>query len=154
MRLRRWARRAAAVTEAAGGTAGLILTVRLLARTGLRPAVIVLAAVLVILFGGMLLAAGLLWWGKTGGRLTTVLVQVVQLPYVITGPISYGFHAPVALIAGIGNDGWHLTGSWRSGFLLDFDSDPSPWLVAINLVALAVIILTILSREPAPGRRT
>ena len=148
----------AALIEALGGLLLAALIVRLLVRAGPRPVVLVLAAALALVAGLTLLAGLWLWQGHLRGRVLSLAMQALQLPHVVTSPVVFHFDAPASVAVGLGPDGTpHAAAIWRAGLRVAWDADPDPTWIGVNLVALfvvAVVVLTWRRRTaamPAPG---
>lgn len=151
-------RRLVAVLQGIGGLLGLALVVRLLSRTGFRLLPVLVAVVLTAIFSLFLLAALLLWRDMRGGRALTILLCLLQLPQLATGPLTYRFFSPVSLAAGLRLEGGvYFASSVRPALTVTLDSSPDPRFVALNLVPLLVLLLLShprLRRRAAPAEAT
>src|SRR5689334_11537343 len=119
-----WLRRTLALVEIGGGVWGLIRTVQHLWHSGLSSIALVIVAIVTLLFV-LLLAAGLLLWSdRWGGRSMSLILQLVQLPHVVTSPFGFFFGSPVSLSAGLlMAGGFKFSPIWNPsvGFALDSD---------------------------------
>jgi hypothetical protein len=87
-----------------------------------------------------------LWRQRRTGWRHSVLVQLLQTVWVDTAKFTYLFAAGCGAWFGFGSEGitrrhaWlsEFQLGWRSGFGPQFDAHP--WLIAVNIVALAAAV--------------
>ena len=113
-----------------------------------------IAALELFALGAIAAFAGLMLWreGRRGVPLSAV-VQIMQLPHVVSGVVTYAVASPVAIVIGAGAAGLpHLQlMPWVDVQLGVGGESPGPW-IGINLVALvALFALVQIGATPVDG---
>ncbi len=145
-------RRAVALVQGAGGVGLVLLAVKVAMRA--RPSVLLalVVATLALVAAAFLLASALLWRGGRGGRALSAVLQFLQLPHLVTGPIAYLFCTPLSLAAGFeasGRPRWQAV--LRPALAITPDADPDVAWIGVNLLALACLLALALARPRRVG---
>ena len=133
-----WISRAIALVEVIGGAVGIGL-----ASQGLHSNAWFLALLVMLVYTWSVIAGVKLWRQRDGGWVHSIVVQVLQIPWIITPHLSYQFAVGCGAWLGFGSDGWvksralasRFDFSWATGFGPQFDN--APWHLAFNIVAIA-----------------
>ena len=149
-------RRLVALVEIVGGLALVAHLGPMLFRGRPTPAMLAVVGLLVLL-GLMAIWAGVgLWRGHRGGAVLSGIWFALQLPHLMTGPLTYFFFTPATVAVGLG-DGWVPHAVAWFGPQLEItpnDFHPETW-IGVNLLAVTAIAVIALGRcGRAPGART
>ena len=115
-----------------------------------------IAALELLALGAIAVFAALMLWreGRRGVPLSAV-VQLMQLPHIASGVVTYAVASPVSVVLGFGAAGLPNLQliPWVNVQLGVGGESPGPW-VGINLVALlALVALVQIGATPSDGSR-
>ena len=122
----------------------MALVLKLVIRAGPRLAVLAVAGVVALVAVLTLLAGTWLWQERPRGRGLSLAVQALQLPHLVTAPLSYHFGAPASVAVGLGPDAKpHAFALLRPGLGITWDADPDVSWIGVNLLALFVVAAVV-----------
>jgi hypothetical protein len=139
-----WAARLVGAIEVFGGLFGAGLATALLIET--RHPITILAFLIYI---ASVVAGTMLWGQSRAGHILSLVIQMIQIPWILTATVSYAFVSGAGVWLGAGQGGFvrdHTALSWFhfgpvTGWGLA--TGPAPWHIGINLVAVALCALLI-----------
>lgn len=144
--------RLVAVLQLLGAALLLYLILVMTRRAGLNWALAAVMLAFAVVVLGFLLSAIGLWRGNRRAAWWSLGLQLIQLPCIVTAPLTFYFAAPA--LAGLTAHpaaGLHWHTHWRPTLEITLDGDPSLPGVGVNLLALTAIVLLAygLRRKPA-----
>lgn len=149
-----WLLRALAVSEVLMGSVLVVRMGAALANRAISTPFLAVAGIITCV-GLLVITAGVaLWHGRRWGVVGSLLWQSLQVPHLITAPLTYTLALPVSVALGVGPDG-RPHGAALPLLGLEITPDdfaPDPW-VGLNVVALAAVVLLALALRrgrPAP----